>query len=370
MRDYYQILGVAKAASAEEIKKAYHKLAHKYHPDKGGDAEKFKEINEAYQILSDKEKRSQYDQFGRVFEGAPSGGGTPGWDFNWQWGSPSSAGGAADDEESGFDFGDIGDIFEEFLGFGGRPQKRKDVKRGKDIEIGVEISLEDTLKNQEREISLEKFIKCDRCNGSGGEPGSPVKECFTCRGTGEVQQVRRTILGNIASYVVCPECKGEGQRPEKPCNVCKGEGRVRGVKRVKVFIPAGVDQNQIIKVEGEGEQGKKGGKAGDLYARIFIKPHPVFERRGDDLFMTLPLSFSRLTLGGEAEIRDLANKRIILSIPPGSEPGKMLRLSGKGIPHFQGRGQGNLYIELKVKIPKKLSQKQKELLERLKDEEL
>ncbi|MDP3093234.1 MAG: molecular chaperone DnaJ [bacterium] len=360
MKDYYQILGVKKDANADEIKRAYHKLAHQHHPDKGGDEQKFKEISEAYQVLSDRGKRAQYDQFGQAFPG----GGPRGPDFNWSWGRP---GAAPDGEGFEFDFGDLGDVFEEFFGFGG-PSRRKEAKKGRDIEIGLEIALEETLRAQEKEISLEKFVRCQRCRGSGGEPGSGIKECFSCRGTGEVQQIKRSFLGAFTSFVTCPECRGEGQKPEKPCNVCKGEGRIKGIDNFKVFIPAGVDQNQIIKVEGAGDPGKRGNRPGDLYLRIFLKPHRVFKRKGDDLFMNLPLAFSQLALGGQIEIADLAGNKFILNIPSGSEPGKMLRLTGKGIPHFQGRGQGNLYIELVLKVPKKLNQKQKELLEQLKEE--
>jgi len=364
MKDYYEILGVKKTASPEEIRKAFYKLAHQYHPDKGGNEAKFKEINEAYQVLSNKEKRNQYDQFGRVFS-AQGGEDNTGWDFNWPWGD--EPGGFEANQESDFGFGglgDLGEMFGEIFGFGG--QARKSAKKGRDIEIGLEISLEQALKDSEKEIELEKFNLCQRCEGSGGEPGTPVKECFSCRGTGQVQQIKRTFLGSFTSFVVCPECKGEGKKPEKPCNVCKGEGRIRGVETIKIFIPAGVDQNQVIKIESKGDFGRKGARPGDLYVRIVLKNHPLFERKGDDLFTTLNLSFSQLALGGETEIQDLAGHKIILTISAGSEPGKMLRLSGKGMPHFQGHGQGNLYVQLGIKIPKKLTKEQKELLERLK----
>ncbi|MBI4359175.1 MAG: molecular chaperone DnaJ [Candidatus Nealsonbacteria bacterium] len=358
-KDYYEILGVKKDASSEEIRKAYHQLAHKHHPDKGGDSAKFKEISEAYQVLSDQQKRAQYDQFGSAF----GAGGAPGqnWGFNW------SGSNQPGQENADFDFSDLGDVFEEFFGFGGSP-KRKESQRGRDIEIALDIPLEETLRAQEKEISLERFIKCRRCQGSGGEPGSRVKECFSCRGLGEVQQIKRTVFGSFTGFVTCPECQGEGKKPEKPCNVCHGEGRIRDRERVKIFIPAGVDQNQIIKIEGGGEQGKKGKRPGDLYVRILVRSHPAFERKGDDLFLELPLSFSQLALGDEVEITNLAKEKIILVIPAGSEPGKMLRLSGQGIPHFRGKGQGNLYVHLDIKIPQRLSPKQKELLKKIREE--
>jgi len=357
-KDYYQVLGIPNEASQDEIKKAYYKLAHKHHPDKGGDEKKFKEINEAYQVLSDKEKRSQYDRFGRTFEGAAE----PGSDFQWAWGKPEA------DFENAFrtDFGDLGDIVEEIFGFG-TPKRRKDIKRGKDIEVGIEISLEDVLRGKEKEIFLQKQVACSRCSGSGAEPGTKINECFSCRGTGEVQQVKRTFLGSFTRYTTCPECGGEGKRPEKPCNVCKGEGRVKDEEKIKIFIPAGVDTNQVIKVEGKGEAGKRGAKSGDLYVRIFVKSHPVFQRKGDDLYIGLQISFSQAALGDEIETQILDGSKILLKVPEGTESGKILRISGKGITHFSGYGRGNLYVELVVKTPKKLSKRQKELLERLKE---
>ena len=364
MQDYYDILGVARNASAEDIKKAYYKLAHKYHPDKGGDEKKFKEINEAYQILSDKDKRAPYDQFGRVFEGAQSGGGQGGFDFQgFQGGMPGF-----DFEETGFD--NLSDIFEEMFGFGSprQPKNKKDFKRGKDIEIDLEVSLEDILKGKEKNINLPKNIKCSRCQGTGAEPGSQVEECFSCRGTGQVQQIKKTIFGSITKNTICPECQGEGYKPKKPCNVCKGEGRLKGEEEIRIFIPAGVDNNQMIKMDGKGEAGRRGGKAGDLYVKIFVKDHPVFQRKGDDLYAVLPIAFSQAALGGELDVPTLEGKNILLKIPAGTESGKILRVSNKGLPHFSGYGTGNLYVVLEIKTPKKLNKKQKDLLEKLRQE--
>jgi len=355
-KDYYQILGVSKSASPDEIKKAYYKLAHKYHPSrKDGNEKKFKEISEAYKVLSDKEKRTQYDRFGRVFEGAPAG--EPGFDFQWAWGRP----------DMDFDFEDLGDMVEEMFGFGA-PRRKRDLKKGKDIEIEMEIPLEDTLKGREKEITLAKMISCSRCQGTGAEPGTPINECFSCRGTGEVQQIKKTFFGSFTRYTTCPECRGEGYRPEKPCNVCQAEGRMKGEEDIKIFIPAGVDTNQVIKVEGKGEAGKRSGRAGDLYVRIFVKKHPVFARKGDDLYVSVPISFSQAVLGDEIETATLEGAKLLLMVPQGTESGKILRISGKGIPHFSGYGKGNLYVELTVKTPKKLTKKQKELLEKLKEE--
>ncbi len=358
-KDYYQILGISRDASRDEIKKAYRKLAHKYHPDKGGDEKKFKEINEAYQTLSDEEKKGQYDKFGKVFEGGA--GFDPGFDFN------SARGNFAEGFE--FDFGDLSEMMEDFFGFG-VSRRKKDLKRGKNIEVEMEVPLEDVLQGKEKEITLEKFVSCSRCQGVGAEPGTPVKECFSCRGTGQVQQIRRTPLGSFTRTTTCPECGGEGFRPEKPCNVCQGEGRIKGEERIKIFIPAGVDTNQVIKVEGKGEAGKRAGKPGDLYIRIFIKPHSAFRREGDDLYVQVPISFSQAALGDEIGMSTLEGTKIILKVPQGTESGKVLRISSKGIPHFTGHGKGDLYVGLIVRTPKKLTKRQKEFLEKLKEEGL
>lgn len=356
-KDYYQILGVKKDASADDIKKAYYRLAHKHHPDKGGEEAKFKEINEAYQILSDQVKRNQYDKFGQVFENT-SGSGAG--DFQWAWGNPNI--------DIDFEFGDLGDMVEEMFGFGGGRGRKKDLKRGKDIEVDLLVALEDVLTGKEETIVLEKMIVCPRCQGLGAEPGAKIKECFSCRGQGQVQQIRKTFLGSFTRYATCPECQGEGYRPEKPCNVCKAEGRIKDKDEIKIFIPAGADNSQVIKVEGRGAAGRRGGKSGDLYVRISIRRHPLFERKGDDLYLSFPISFSQAALGGEVEIPTLDGKKILLQVPEGTESGKVLRISGKGMPHFGGYGRGNLYVELIVKTPKKLTKKQKELLEKLKEE--
>ncbi|MDD2731757.1 MAG: molecular chaperone DnaJ [Candidatus Pacebacteria bacterium] len=363
MKDYYEILGVSRNASSEEIKKAFHKLAHIHHPHKGGDEKKFKEINEAYQVLSNKEKRAQYDRFGRVFDqGAPEQG--PGFDsggFNWSWNNWGNS-----ENEQDFDFSNVGDIFDNFFGFGSRG--KKDIRRGKDIKIDMEISLEEVLTGISKEITLKKQSVCPRCEGIGAEPNTSVKECFSCRGTGQVQEIKRTFLGQFTTWTVCPECKGVGQVPEKPCNVCKGQGTIKSEEDIPIFIPPGVDSNQIIEIKGKGNAGKKGGKAGNLYIRVLVKEHSVFERKGDDLIAPIFIAFSQAVLGDEIEFTTLEKKKIIVKIPSGTESGKVLRISGKGIPHFSGYGRGNIYLELIVKTPKKLSKKQKELLEKLKEE--
>ncbi len=359
MKDYYQILGLQKSASQDEIKKAYRTLAHKYHPDKGGDEKKFKEINEAYQTLSNQEKRQQYDTFGRTFEGGADPSQGFGFDFSGFRGG-------------GFDFGfeDIGDIFGEMFGFGSQ-RKSKDAKRGEDIEIDMELPLEAVLKNQEKEIILSKYVSCSRCKGSGAEPGTKTKECFTCRGAGRVQKIIKTPLGSFTSQSVCPECGGEGYVPEKPCNVCKGEGRIKGEETVKVEIPAGVDTNQTLKFAGKGDAARKQGRPGNLYLRIFVKLHPVFERKGDDLYLSQEIPFSKAVLGGEAEIETLEKGSIILEIPAGTESEKVFRISGKGLTRFGSfNKRGDLYVKIKIRTPKKVSKRQKDLLGELDKEGL
>lgn len=360
MKDYYTILGILKNATSEEIKRAYYKLAHQHHPDKGGDEKNFKEINEAYQVLSDSKKRSQYDKYGRVFEGGP--GQDPGFSgFRWAWGSP----GSKQEEDFGFDFGGFGDMFEDFFSNQGEEQ---DHRQGQDIEVELQMPLEATLQTRQETIVLRKFLVCTRCSGNGGEPGTKVKECFSCRGAGKVQQIRRSILGSFTREVLCPECKGEGFNPEKSCIVCKGEGRIKGEEKIVVRIPAGVDSNQILKVEGKGDAGRKKGRSGDLYVRIVILKHPMFTRKGDDVYTKLELPLTSAVLGDEVEIPTLEGTRMFLKIPQGTESGKVFRIGEKGIPRFSRLGRGSLYVEIELKVPKRLTREQKELLERLKRE--
>ena len=365
-KDYYKILGVQKTATTDEIKKAYRGLAHKYHPDKGGDAEKFKEVNEAYQVLSDKQKRTQYDQFGSAFDSARGGTGFGGFGGNtgqdgWFWGRPGA--------DFDVQFDDLGAMMEEMFGFG-RSQKRRDGKRGKDIRLDAEITLEEAFAGTQKEFKIAKNGVCPRCSGSGAEPNTKINECFSCRGTGQVQQIKKTFLGSFTQYAVCPECGGEGYRPEKPCNVCKGDGRVKIEENIKIAIPAGVDNNQVIKIEQKGEAGRRGGKIGDLYVRVFLKAHPIFTRKGDDLYVLREIPLSRAALGGEMEVLTIEGKDILLKIPAGTESGKIFRVSGKGITRFNSFGRGNMYVQVEITVPKKLNKKQKELLEQLKREGL
>jgi molecular chaperone DnaJ len=355
MKDYYKILGVSRDASKEEIKKSYRKLAHKYHPDKkDGDEAKFKEINEAYQALSDDGKRKQYDQFGRVFDGSNN---QSGFDFD-----------GSGFDGFNFEFGDLGDIFEN--AFNHSSSGSRDNRRGKDIEISFEVTMESTLKSQEKKFKINKFVSCDRCGGDGSEPGTEKNQCVSCRGTGFVREIKRSIFGSYTKDVICPECHGEGQKPEKNCNVCKGEGRIKKEEEISVVIPAGVDSNQILKAVGKGEAGKKGGDPGDLYIRILVKDHSVFSRKGDDLYATTSMPFSTAVLGGEVSIKTIDGKKIFVKIPSGTSSGKIFKISGKGIPHFSGFGKGNLFLKVNIELPKELTKNQKEVLKSLKKEGL
>ncbi len=352
-KDYYKILGVSRSASSEDIKKAYYKLAHKYHPDKGGDPEKFKEINEAYQILSDKEKRAQYDRLRELYQ---ERGGEEGMGFSW-----------FDFAQDAFDLGfDLAEIFEEFFG-GVRAQEPR---RGRDLYIELPITLEEAFWGAKKEIDLSRYVKCQRCQGSGAEPNTKLKECFTCRGTGRVQQIKRGFFGAFSRTVKCPECGGEGVKPENPCTVCKGEGRVKRQDKVIVEIKPGVDTNQILQVAGAGDAGRRGGDEGDLLVRVVVQPHPVFERHGDDLYVQKEIPITTALLGGKVLIETIDGQRLYLKIPSGTPPGKYFVIRGKGMPHFSRRGRGDLYVKVLYKIPKKLTPEQKRLLETLKEQGL
>ncbi len=361
--DYYEILGVKKDASLDEIKKAYRKKAHQYHPDKqGGDAEKFKEVSQAYQVLSDPQKKQQYDQFGSAAfeqEGAAGyGPGAGGFDFSGFQGQ-------------GFDFSDIfsggfGDIFDMFTNSGGRGRSR--VKRGADLETTIDINLKEASDGVEREINVYKRDKCDTCSGSGVEPGSKIKTCDQCQGQGQVKVTQNTMFGAFQQVAQCPKCKGEGKIPEKACSSCGGDGRVRKSKKLKVKIPAGISDNQTIKLSGEGEAGPKGGVAGDLYITVIVKPDKRFKRQGDNLVAEIDLSFTEAAIGATKRI-DTLDGQIDLKIPQGTQPGKIFKIPNKGIKHIDQSGAGDLLIKANVVIPSKLSSKQKKLLEDFQESE-
>lgn len=374
-KDYYEILDVARGASDEEIKKAYRRLAQQYHPDKaGGDAEKFKEINEAYQVLSDRQKRVQYDQFGTTFEQAQARGGFSGFndfrDFSG-FADAFSAGGG------GFgDFGDLGDIFSDL--FGGRTQRASSrAQRGADISVGVEISLEEIATGVDKELEIYKSVTCPKCEGRGGEPGSRIEECSVCHGTGSVTKTRRAGFFSFSQTEICSSCRGPGKKPSQPCSRCGGDGVIKETQKIKVKIPAGIENEQIIKLSGYGEAASLGnrahlrqgfgGQAGDLYVNVYIKPHQYFKRRGDDLYYDLVIHFTQAALGDKIKVPTI-DKEVVLKIPAGIDSGQFVRLRGRGMPRFGGRGRGDMIVRVQVKTPKKLSKKAKGLLEELKEE--
>ncbi len=371
-KDYYNILGVSKDASDDEIKKAYRKLAHQYHPDKaGGDENRFKEINEAYQVLSDKEKRSQYDQFGQTFEQAQQAGGFGGFEgfrdfssfaegFGFNFGSDTRGG------QTGFSgFEDIfGDIFSQ-AGFGGRRGRGKRRYRGEDIQVDVEVTFSEMAHGAEREVELYKRVACSVCKGSGIAPGSKKVVCPKCGGEGEVRTTRRTILGAFQQVSVCSECQGEGKVPEKKCKKCGGDGRVRAYEKIKVKIPAGIKDGQTIRLENLGEAGEKGGEAGDLYVNVHVLPDERFQRDGDDIHSTAEISFSQAALGDKIPVETIDGE-VKLKIPAGTQSGEVFRLKGRGVKHLSRFGFGDHYVRIQVVTPKNLTREEKEIFEKLK----
>ncbi|MFA6383103.1 MAG: molecular chaperone DnaJ [Parcubacteria group bacterium] len=361
-KDFYNVLGVSKGASDDEIKKAYRKLAHKHHPDKsGGDEAKFKEINEAYQVLSDKAKRQQYDQFGQTFQGAGGGSGAEGFDFSGFQGFGGQGG-----QDFNFEFGGGGfeDIFADI--FGGRSQARRKA-RGRDIQVDVEIDFSEMVMGTEKEIRLRKNIVCDRCRGLGAEPGAGTKTCPTCGGAGRIRKTARSFFGSFEQVVECPECHGEGTAPEKKCTKCGGEGSIKEEQSIKIDIPAGIQDSQTISLQGRGEAGGRGSIPGDLYVNIHVRPHNKFKRKSQDILSTEYIPFSTAALGGKVEIETIDSK-LILKIPAGTKSGEVFRIKNAGIPELQGRSRGNQLVTVVIQTPKSLSREQKELIERLKSQ--
>jgi len=353
-KDYYNILGVTKGSSQDEIKKAYRTLAHKYHPDKsGGDEKRFKEVNEAYQVLGDPQRKAQYDQFGTTFEGFSGG---QGFDFS----QFAKAG--------GFNFGsqnfeiNIEDIFGDFFSSGGARRASK----GKDIVIDLEITLDEAFRGTVKEVQVRKFIVCRTCHGNGAEPGTEKKKCETCGGSGEVREAQRTFFGMFSQIRVCQTCNGEGEYPEKVCKECGGDGRIRDVETLSIPIPAGVDDGNVVKINGRGEAARRGGVAGDLIVRVSVRPHNVFKREGAHIYSTLHISFPQAVFGETLEVESIDGIET-LTIPRGAQSGSTLVLKGRGMP--TGRGaRGDHILTLQVETPKKLSSKAKKLIEELKEE--
>lgn len=357
-KDYYQILGVDKGASPEELKKAFRRLAHKYHPDKeGGNAEKFKEVNEAYSVLSDEKRRAEYDAYGRVF----SEGGGPG-------GGPTGGFGGFGSQDFGFDFSnfgnfqdfDLGEIFSEF--FGGT---RERVRRGRDISIDLEVPFEESVFGAERKILVTKAALCDRCKGSGGEPGTKIEKCPTCNGKGRIHETRRSFVGAFTTTRVCTICKGKGEVPKDKCGNCKGAGILRQQKEIVVRVPSGVSDGEMIKLSGAGEAAQHG-VPGDLYIKIHVRRHPLFRKEGHDLVMDLNVKLTSALLGEEYAVHTLDGD-IKVKIPEGVSFGDILRVKGRGVPMERGK-RGDLLIRLKIELPAKLSKEAKKVVEKLKEE--
>lgn len=359
-KDYYKILGVSRDASEEEIKKAYRKLAHQYHPDKsGGDEAKFKEINEAYQVLSNREKRAHYDRFGTAepFGGFSAGGGpVPGWDFS---GFP----GAGYSWEFSHDIGDLEDIFETFFEGLGVRSRRPTYHRGSDLEVVQEITLEEAFHGTVKDLRIKTAITCEACKGQGGDIAAGFRVCPVCKGQGEIREEKRTFFGSFSKIKTCNQCRGTGQVPNKICSVCEGKGSVPGERKVRVEILPGVENNQIIKIKGAGEAGERGSAAGDLYVRIRVKPHPSFQREGDDIIVRKEINVLDLLLGKKIEIPTISGGKIWVEIPPGFNLKENLRIPGEGMPRFGSFGRGDLLVNFVIKAPKKPSAKLKKLLE-------
>ena len=368
-RDYYEVLGVNKNATDEELKKAYRKLAKKYHPDANPDnkkeaEEKFKEVNEAYETLSDPQKRRMYDQFGP--DGPQGFGGGSGQ-------GPFGQGGYYSYSSSGFngfdDFGDLGDIFSSFFGggFGGRSSSRKQngPRKGADLNLRMEITFEQAFSGVEKEITVTRNETCDNCHGTGAKPGTSVTKCTTCNGTGQVTQVQNTILGQMQTRRTCTVCHGTGEIIKEHCEVCHGNGTVRKQPRIKVKIPAGIDDNQTVVLRGEGEPGEKGGPKGDLYITVRIKKHSIFTRSGNNVMCEVPITITQATLGADLEIPMVDGTKVTYKIPDGTQTGTKFVVRNKGFKSVNSSSTGDFVFTVKVQTPKKLTKEQRELLVQL-----
>ncbi|WP_066196591.1 MULTISPECIES: molecular chaperone DnaJ [Gracilibacillus] len=338
-RDYYEVLGVSKDASKDEIKKAYRKLARKYHPDvnkeEGADA-KFKEAKEAYEALSDDQSRAQYDQFGHA--------------------GPQSQGGFG----GGEDFGGFGDIFDMFFG-GGRRRDPNAPQQGNDLQYAMTLEFEDVIFGKETDIHIPKEEECETCQGTGAKPGTHPETCSHCNGSGQLNVEQNTPFGRVVNRRVCHYCQGTGKIIKDKCTTCHGSGKVKKSKKIHISIPAGIDDGQQIRVGGQGEPGINGGPAGDLYVVIQVKPHEFYQREGDNIYCEMPITFAQAALGDEIEVPTVHGK-VKLKIPAGTQTGKTFRLKGKGVPNVRGYGHGDQHVQIRVITPSSLSDRQKELL--------
>jgi len=360
-KDYYNTLGVSKSATPEEIKTAFRKKAHEHHPDKGGDAEKFKELNEAYQVLGDAKKRQQYDQYGSAFQNGQAGGANYGG-FGGQGGGFSGFnGGGVDFEDLSEMFGGFGDIF----GFGGGSrQSQQRAQAGRDLEMAVNLDFLEAAFGTEKELNFTKNVVCDRCKGKGSEPGAKIETCATCGGQGQVMGVQRTILGNIQTRTTCPTCHGEGKIYSEKCTKCHGSGINREATKLKVKIPAGINSGESIRLSGQGEAGEKGAPAGDLYLRVNVNTHKKFVRNNYDIKTSETISVKQAILGDKIDVETI-HGTVKMKIPEGTQSGTVFKLKEKGIIKLHNHGVGDQYITIKVLIPKSLTKKQKQLLDEI-----
>lgn len=352
MTDYYEVLGVPRTASEDDIKKAFRKLAHKHHPDKGtGDEKKFKEINEAYQVLSNKEKRQNYDHHGQTFNGqGPQGGG--GFDFSGF-------------SSQGFDFSGTGfeDVFSDI--FGGRTSRGRS-RAGSDIQVDIEISFEEMVRGVKKDITLRKLSSCQTCAGTGGKPGSREVICKHCGGNGQVRRTMQSIFGAITQAVTCEHCHGRGKTYSEKCHTCQGSGRVQREETVSVDIPAGIHDEQTVSLSGHGAAGEVGSPAGTLYIVVHVRSHATLHRRGDDIISEYHMSFSEAALGAKVTVETIEGA-LTMKIPAGTQPGEVFRIKGKGVPHLGRYGRGDHLVTVTLSVPKKLSSEQKKIIESLKD---
>jgi len=343
-RDYYEVLGVDRSATPEEVKKAYRQLARRYHPDVSDESNTealFKEVNEAYEVISDADKRAAYDRFGHAGPGMGN---------------------------FGFDFGfrDPFEIFQDVFGrgFGFRTSARRGPRRGADLRYDLELTFEEAVFGCEKAIEVTRYEVCPECKGSRAEPGTNPVHCSECNGTGQVRRVQRSILGSFVSVTSCPTCRGEGKTIPIPCQACKGEGRVYTTRKLSVTIPPGVDHGTQIRLAGEGEMGERGGPHGNLYVVLNVEPHPTFQRRGDDILVELQINVAQAALGAEVKVPTLEDEETI-SIPAGTQSGTVLRLRKRGVPHLQRNGRGDELVLVRVAVPDKLSREQKRLFKEL-----